>query len=130
MVDTDPILFHGPGSEPVTDTGFAVRLVALPKTRCLTPQVLADRAGAHVSNLRRYEAGTSQPTLDVLRNLALALNTIALLFDPDQRGAGDDLRLQSEATNHLDHEGKHLVKAFIEGALPRHEARRWTTNAS
>jgi transcriptional regulator with XRE-family HTH domain len=50
-------------------------------------QVLAERSGAHVSQIRRYEAGTSQPTLDVLRNLALALNTSAdsLLFNPEDR---------------------------------------------
>ena len=56
---------------------FAQRLVALRKQRGLTQQALADRVGIHVSNIRRYEAASSQPTLDVLRNVALALATSA-----------------------------------------------------
>ncbi|MGH9182722.1 MAG: helix-turn-helix domain-containing protein [Acidimicrobiales bacterium] len=94
----------------------------------LTQQALADRVGIHVSNIRRYEAGTSQPTLDVLRNLALALNCSAdsLLFDDADRGPDEDLRLQFEAASaQLDEEGKQLVRALIEGVLLRHEARRW-----
>lgn len=95
-------------------------------------QALADRVGIHVSNIRRYEAGTSAPTLDVLRNLALALDTSAdsLLSDEDERGPADDLRLQCEAAGAtLDEEGKALVRALIEGVMLRHEARRWA-NAS
>jgi|GEM_PF-6151715 hypothetical protein len=32
---------------------------------------MADRLGIHVFNIRRYEAASSQPTLDVLRNVGL-----------------------------------------------------------
>ena len=126
MVTTHPVPLHGPGSEPVADTDFANRLVTLRKDRALTQQVLADRSGVHVSQIRRYEAGTSQPTLDVLRNLALALNTSAdsLLFNPDQRGPDDDLALHLEALNRLDDDEKHTVRALIESILLRHEARR------
>lgn len=87
MVSADPTPLHAPGSEPVTDTNFAARLVAARKSQSLTQQQLADRSGAHVTQIRRYEAGTSQPTLDVLRALALALNVSAdsLLFDDDER---------------------------------------------
>ena len=108
---------------------FAQRLVALRKQRGLTQQALADRVGIHVSNIRRYEAGTSQPTLDVLRNLALALSTSAdsLLFDEDERGPDDDLRLQFEATRVLDDGEKEALKALLEGFLLRHDARRWTS---
>lgn len=108
---------------------FAQRLVALRKERGLTQQALADRVGIHVSNIRRYEAATSQPTLDVLRNVALALVTSAdsLLFDEDERGPDDDLRLQFEATRALDDDEKEALKALLEGFLLRHDARRWTS---
>jgi transcriptional regulator with XRE-family HTH domain len=39
----------------------------------MTQQQLAGRVGVHVVQLRRYEAGTSQPTLDVIRSMAVAL---------------------------------------------------------
>jgi transcriptional regulator with XRE-family HTH domain len=121
MVETSTVI-------PITLMDFAPRLVALRKQRNLTQAALAERVGIHVSNIRRYEAGNSQPTLDVLRNLALALSTSAdsLLFDDDQRGPDDDLRLAFEATRALDTEEKETLKALIEGLLLRHDARRWT----
>ncbi len=115
---------------PLDTMDFAQRLVALRKERVLTQQALADRVGIHVSNIRRYEAGTSQPTLDVLRNVALALATSAdsLLFDEDERGPDDDLRLQFEAVARLDDDEKQVVRTVIEGILLKHEARRWAAS--
>ena len=111
----------------MTDTNFAARLVAARKSQSLTQQQLADRSGAHVTQFRRYEAGTSQPTLDVLRALALALNISAdsLLFDDDERGPqSQSLRLKLEAVDQFTPEEQEHVAAFIEGALLRHHARQ------
>ena len=59
-----------------------------------TQQALALKVGVHVVQLRRYEAGSSQPTLDVIRHLAVALQVSAdlLLFCENQRGPDDDLK--------------------------------------
>ena len=72
---------------------FPHRLSTLRRERGLTQPALADRISIHVSQLRRYEAGTSQPTLDVLRRLAteLAISADVLLFDPEERTIPDDL---------------------------------------
>lgn len=112
------------------DMDFAHRLAALRKEQGLTQQALAERVGIHVSQVRRYEAGTSQPTLDVLRNIALALSVSAdaLLFEVDERGPDEDLRLQFEATTRLDDDEKAVVKALLEGVLLKHEARRWAAS--
>jgi len=55
--------------------------------------------GIHVTQLSRYESGSSQPTLDVIRKIAVALSVSAdeLIFDENERGPQDDLRLQFEA---------------------------------
>jgi transcriptional regulator with XRE-family HTH domain len=127
MVNGDTTPLHGPGSEPVTEPNFAARLAALRKQRGLTQQAVADASGAHVTQIRRYEAGTSQPTLDVLRNLALALNTSAdsLLFDPDERGPAEpSLRLRLEALDQLDPDEQDHIRALIEGAILRHQVRQ------
>lgn len=118
--------------EPFGDMDFAHRHSTLRKEKGLTQQSLAEQVGIHVSQVRRYEAGDSQPNLEALRNLALALSvsTDALVFDPEERGPADDLRLQFEATSRLDDEGKNLVKALLEAVLLRQEARRWTNVAS
>jgi len=106
---------------------FPQRLATLRKERALTQQALAEHVGVHVSQIRRYEAGESTPTLDVLRKLAIALSVSAdtLVFDKDERGPDDDLRLQFEATQRLTDEEKRVVKTVIESILLSHEAKRW-----
>lgn len=77
--------------------------------------------------VQRYEAGTSQPTLDVIKKMAVALSVSAdaLIFEPDERGPDDDLRLQFEAIARLDPEERQVVKAVLESMIIRHDAGRW-----
>ncbi len=110
----------------VTEMEFPQRLATLRKQSGLTQQTLADHAGVHVTQLRRYEAGKSQPTLDVLKKIAVALSCSldVLAFDQDERGPDEDLRLQFEATSRLDPEERKVLKVVIEGILLKHEAKR------
>lgn len=73
-----------PATASLTD--FAQRLAILRKQKGLTQQQLADRIQTHVQQLKRYEAGSSQPTLDVIRKLAMALGVTSdqLLFGKDE----------------------------------------------
>jgi transcriptional regulator with XRE-family HTH domain len=123
--DPGPIVQRAPPG--LLDMDFPQRIAALRKERALTQQALADHVGVHVSQIRRYEAGESTPTLDVLRKLAIALSVSAdtLVFDKDERGPDDDLRLQFEATQRLSDEEKQTVKRVLEGLLLAHEAKRW-----
>lgn len=50
------------------------RLIELRRERNLTQQEMANAIGVHVNQIRRYEAGATQPSLDVLKNIALNLN--------------------------------------------------------
>jgi transcriptional regulator with XRE-family HTH domain len=117
------------GNQGASALDFPQHLAALRKHRGLTQQVLADRVGVHVVQLRRYEGGTSQPTLDVIRNLATALSVSAdlLLFGKDERGPDDDLRLQFEAVSRFDADEKQVVRSLLEGMILKHEARRWSS---
>jgi transcriptional regulator with XRE-family HTH domain len=105
---------------------FPKRLAALRKERNLTQQALADMAGVHLSQLKRYEGGASQPALGVLRNIAIALSVSAdvLLFDIDERGPDEDFRLRFEALMRLDPDERVVIKELIDGMLLKHEARR------
>jgi transcriptional regulator with XRE-family HTH domain len=116
----------------LTAMRFAERLVTLRKQKGLTQQALSDLTGIHLTQIRRYEGGATQPTFEMLRKLAVALSVSAdvLLFDEDERGPTDDLRLQFEAAGHLDPEERRLLKELIEGILLRHEAKRWTAASS
>lgn len=113
----------------LADMDFAHRLASLRKERGLTQAVLAGRIGIHVSQLRRYEAGDSQPTLDVLRRVALALSVSAdaLVFDEDERGPQEPLRLHLEAASRLSDEEQAVVRSVIEGLLLKHEAQLLNT---
>lgn len=98
---------------------FAERLVTLRKQKGLTQQALSDLTGIHLTQIRRYEGGATQPTFEMLRKLAVALSVSAdvLLFDEGERGPGDDLRLQFEAAQRLDPDEREVVKTLIEGIL-------------
>ncbi|GAB4078638.1 hypothetical protein GCM10028781_34070 [Nostocoides australiense] len=112
---------------PPGDMTFARRLATTRKHAGLTQQALADTVGIHVTQLRRYEAGTSQPTLDVLRALAraLACSIDSLAFDDDERGpTNTSLRIQLEALDQLNPDEQDHVRAYIEGALLRHQVRQ------
>jgi transcriptional regulator with XRE-family HTH domain len=105
---------------------FGQRLATLRRERGLTQPALAERINIHVSQLRHYEAGTSQPTLDVLRRLAsqLAISADVLLFDPEERTIPDDLTHHLEAINQLDPDERHAIRTLLEGTLLRHQARK------
>ncbi|MBL0037690.1 MAG: RstR family transcriptional repressor [Candidatus Nitrotoga sp.] len=106
---------------------FPERLAALRKEFGFTQQQMADKIGMHVSQLKRYEAGSSQPTIEVFRRIALALNVSAdmLLFEADERGPDDRLKLQFEAVSHLDEKEREAVETVIAGVLHMHDAKRW-----
>jgi transcriptional regulator with XRE-family HTH domain len=109
---------------------FPERLAALRKEKKLTQQALADKVGVHVVQICRYESGDTQPTLEVIRKLAIALSVSAdtLVFDKDERGPDDDLKLQFEAISQFSPEEKQIVKAVLEGMIIKHEASRWSSN--
>ena len=108
---------------------FSERLAALRKERGLTQKVLANQVRVHITQIQRYENGSIQPTLDVLRRLAVALSVSAdlLVFDKDERGPDEDLRLQFEAICRFGPEEKQIAKAVLDGLILKHEARRWST---
>jgi DNA-binding XRE family transcriptional regulator len=68
----------------------------------LSQQPLAEQVGLQVMPIHRYEAGTSQPTLDVIRRLAVTLGVTAdeLVFGSEGRGPDQDLKRQLEERAH------------------------------
>jgi transcriptional regulator with XRE-family HTH domain len=114
----------------ILDMSFPERLAALRKERGMTQYALADAAEVNVSQIRRYEGGTSQPTLEVIRKLAVALSVSAdvLLFDKDERGPDQELRLQFEAVSRFPPEDKRVVKQVLESLILRQDAKRWVAS--
>lgn len=110
---------------------FPERLAALRKECGFTQQQMADKIGMHVSQLKRYESGSSQPTIEVFRRIVLALNVSAdmLLFEDGERGPDEQLKLQFEAVANLDDHEREAVQTVIASVLHMHDAKRWQQTA-
>lgn len=102
---------------------FPERLTALRKARGLTQQALADQVGLAVLQIRRYEGGSSQPTLDVIRRLAIALGISAdmLVFDETERGPGEALRYQFETVSRLSEHEQAVVRELLDAVIVKNQ---------
>jgi transcriptional regulator with XRE-family HTH domain len=105
---------------------FPERLTNLRKQRGFTQEALADLIGITKTQVYRYESGSSQPTLDVIKKLAVALSitTDELVFEADERKPDDSLLLLLEGISALDPDEKHVIKEIVEGILLKHQAKR------
>jgi len=106
---------------------FPTRLIQLRKAADFTQQALADAATLHVNQIRRYEAGTAQPTLEALIRLAQVLHVSLddLVFGEDERGPSEDLRLRFEAVSNMPEQEKAVVKELLDAMILKHQAKRF-----
>ncbi len=105
---------------------FGKRLAELRRRRGLTQQQLCELVNVHVTQLRNYEGDRSQPTLEVIRKLALALDVTAdeLVFDPVERRPqmnNKELVKQWERIEELPDEDRQALKMLVEGLLLRRQ---------
>ncbi len=105
------------------------RLLVLRKERGLTQQQMADSIDIHANSIKKYAARHAQPSLDVLKKIALTLNvsTDFLLFEEHERGPSDELALQFEAVSQLAGEEQRVVMEVLESLIIKYQARRWDT---
>ena len=111
---------------------FSVRLLALRRERNLTQQGLADATEIHVQQIKRYEAGTSQPSAEAIKKIAktFSVTTDWLLFESDERGPDDDLRLQFEALSQFTPEEKNVARTVLEGLILKHAANQFNKSTA
>lgn len=109
------------GNGLVLDMEFSKRLAGFRKEQGLTQQALADRAGVHVIQIHRYESGASQPSLEVIKGLAVALSvsTDSLLFDHNERGPSEKLKLQFEAIETMNEDDKMIISSLINAYIKK-----------
>lgn len=53
---------------------FTERFLQLRKQHSLTQQQIAETVGIHIIQVKRYESGEAQPSLEVLKKVAVAFN--------------------------------------------------------
>jgi transcriptional regulator with XRE-family HTH domain len=116
----------------VSPMSIGARLIALRKEKGLTQQEMADEIGLHVNQIRRYESGSAQPSLEALKKMAVAMSVTidSLVFGPGERGPDEDLRLQFEAVSQMTEEEKKIIKALLEGMIVKHQTRKMVSSLS
>ena len=112
---------------PQQRMNLATRLAQYRKQRGMTQAQLADSLGLHITQIKRYEGGSSQPSVDGLKKIAVLLHvsTDELLFGEEGRDPGDKLRRHFAAVANLPDAEQRTVIDVIEGLLLKHEAQRW-----
>jgi len=111
---------------------FPAHLIQLRRHHGMTQQALADAVGVHVNQIKRYESGSAQPTLDSLVNLAKALHVSldALVFDESERGPSDELRFQFEAVSHMPVEERRIIQALLDGMIVKYQTKQMVNGFS
>ena len=110
---------------------FPSQLLQIRKQRSLTQQQLADAIGVHVNQIKRYEAGTTQPTLEVLIKFSKALHiSLDTLVFGDRPAPDDRVRFQLEAIQELEDNDKALIQEVLEGLILKYQAKRWAKISS
>ena len=108
---------------------IAQRLPLTRKQKGLTQQALADAIGIHVSQIKRYEAGKSQPSLDALKKIAktLRVSTDSLIFDDDELEVDSELTKQFNAITNMSEDEQAIIKKLLEGMIMKSEVERWSS---
>jgi len=106
---------------------FGKRLAEARRDKGMTQQELADKAGVHISHVQRIEAGTSQPTVEILKRLAEALQVSLdmLVFErtseaATQRLSDAELLEQFAQVERFADEDKQAVKKIIAAMIVKH----------
>lgn len=108
---------------------IARRLATLRKQKGLTQQALADALGLHVTQVKRYEAGASLPSLEALKKISqtLCVTTDSLIFDEDERMPDDDLALQFQYISKMPEKEQAVIRQLLEGMIIKYETQRWSS---
>ncbi|MGD0884077.1 MAG: RstR family transcriptional repressor [Thermodesulfovibrionales bacterium] len=110
---------------------FGKNLSRFRKEKGLTQGDLVKRSGVAISQIRRYEADKSSPTLDVITRLAKALGVSIdeLVFDKATGIAASkimdrELLEQFEMVSALDEDEREAVKKILEGVIVKHQVNK------
>lgn len=104
---------------------FPNRLADIRKERGLTQEALGEAVGLTKLQIYRYEKGTSQPTLDVLKKIAVTLHVSLdeLVFDAAERDPTEDLKLRFELIQGMSEEDQKTIKSLLDGMILKHQTK-------
>jgi transcriptional regulator with XRE-family HTH domain len=103
---------------------FPKRFIQLRKGHNLTQQAMADTVGVHITQVKRYEAGQAQPSIEILKKIATAFHITAdwLIFEEGERDLPNNLQLKFEAVSQMGDEDQRAIQSLIDGMILKHTA--------
>lgn len=111
---------------------FSKQFLKLKKDNKLTQQEMADRCGMHITQVRRYEADQAQPSIEILKKIALAFNVTAdwLIFEEGERALPNNLQLKFEAVSQMSEEDQRAIQSIIDGMILKHTTNSLSVSSS
>ena len=109
---------------------FTNRFLQLRKQHGLTQPQMAEAVGIHITQVKRYESGEAQPSLDILKKIAMAfsVSTDWLIFEDGEREPQDELKLKFEAITQMDDDERHVVLSVLDSMILKHQTKRFFTS--
>nr|WP_082919356.1 helix-turn-helix transcriptional regulator [Pseudomonas chengduensis] len=106
---------------------FAERFLQLRKQHVLTQQQMAETVGIHITQVKRYESGEAQPSLEILKKVATAFNVTTdwLVFEQGEREPQDELKLKFEAVAQMDEDERRSILALLDAMILKHQTKRF-----
>lgn len=110
---------------------FGKNLAKFRKQRGLTQEQLVKLSGVGISQIRRYEADKSTPSLDATIRLvrAIGVSIDEMVFDKTTAIASNkiidrELLEQFEMISYMDEEERNLVKKILEGVIVKNQVEK------
>ncbi len=110
---------------------FGKNLAKFRKQRGLTQEQLVKLSGVGISQIRRYEADKSAPSLDATIRLvkAIGVSIDEMVFDKTTAIASNkiidrELLEQFEMISYMDEEERNLVKKILEGVIVKNQVEK------
>lgn len=110
---------------------FGKNLARFRKQRGLTQEQLVKLSGVGISQIRRYEADKSTPSLDAIIRLvkAIGVSIDEMVFDRTTAIASNkiidrELLEQFEMISYMDEEERNLVKKILEGVIVKNQVEK------
>jgi len=98
---------------------FPKRILQLRKKHNMTQQQMADKILMNVAQIKRYEGGYSQPSVEAIKRIAkiFSVTTDWLLFDEGERNLPANLQLKFEAVSNMSKDNQHTIQTMIDGMI-------------
>lgn len=109
---------------------FPTRFIQLRKKHNLTQQEMATTVGMHITQVKRYESGQAQPSVEILKKIAKAFHVTTdwLVFEEDERNLPNSLQLKFEAVSQMSEEDQRTIQSLIDGMILKHTANQLAVN--